>query len=100
MHDARRRGPIAEVVNAKLTFEVDTEGRATAVVLHQFSATMRAAKVNEQGHLRGATVESALRTSSRCYCSPWQMYSKISPPGIHDDFVVAEMVHFTDHGAV
>jgi hypothetical protein len=28
------------------------------------------------------------------------MYSKISPPGIHEDFEVAEIVHVTDHGAV
>ena len=35
-----------KVVNAQLTFEVGADGRATAVVLHQFGRDQRAARAN------------------------------------------------------
>jgi hypothetical protein len=35
-----------KVVNAQLTFEVDADGRATAVVLHQNGRDIRAARAN------------------------------------------------------
>jgi hypothetical protein len=35
-----------KVVNAQLTFEVGADGRATAVVLHQFGRDQRASRAN------------------------------------------------------
>jgi len=96
-----RVGPyeIGSPIGAGSSWERTSIGPLTGAVAggHWSTRTWEPARRSRSGYRqRRVKVELAVAYRS----SPWQMYSKLSPPSIHDDRVSVSMVQPVVQGAV